>query len=243
MYNVVLVEDEELLLQGLMLTTPWEEHGYQVVGSAGDALEGERVILETRPDLVVTDIRLPNGLGLDMIESLNRKIDCDYVIISGYDDFDFAQRAISLGVKAYLVKPIDDDQFLASLDKIAGNIEKRKKIERLLSKDAEESASAPLAGESAEKSLGDRYLAAAIQYIQANFTRDITLKSVADALCISESYLTKLFKRKGDGSFLQMITHLRIEEAVRLLQESDLKIFEIADHLGYQDAQYFSSAR
>ena len=92
-----------------------------------------------------------------------------------------------------------------------------------------------------EKSLGDRYMEAAVAHIRANFMNGITVKSVADALGISESYLTKLFKRKAGASFLSMLTKLRMEEAVRLLEESDLKIFEIADRLGYQDAQYFSS--
>ena len=128
MYRGVLVEDEELLRQGLMLTTPWAEHGYQVAGSAAAATEGERVILETRPDLVITDIRLPRVLGLDMIESLNAKIACDYIIISGYDDFDYAQRAIGLGVRAYLVKPIGDDELAAALDRAAGFIARRREI-------------------------------------------------------------------------------------------------------------------
>ena len=241
MYRVVLVEDEELLRQGLMLTTPWAEHGYQVAGSAADATEGERVILETRPDLVITDIRLPRVLGLDMIESLNAKIACDYIIISGYDDFDYAQRAIGLGVRAYLVKPIGDDELAAALDRAAGFIARRRQIEEMLRAGrAGEREAAPVLGRN-EKSLGDRYMEAAVAHIRANFMNGITVKSVADALGISESYLTKLFKRKAGASFLSMLTKLRMEEAVRLLEESDLKIFEIADRLGYQDAQYFSS--
>ena len=67
------------------------------------------------------------------------------------------------------------------------------------------------------------------------------MRSVADALLISESYLTKLFKRKTDRSFLDTLTMFRMREAVRLLEETGLKVYEIANRLGYQDTQYFST--
>ena len=108
MFRAVLIEDETLLRHGLLMTTPWKELGFEVVGDAADAVEGERLILQTRPDLVVTDIQLPQVSGLDLIERLNERLPCDYIIISGHDAFSYAQHAISLGVKAYLLKPIDD---------------------------------------------------------------------------------------------------------------------------------------
>lgn len=247
MVKVVLIEDEELLREGLLRTTPWAEHGFDVVGYAGDAVEGERVILDTRPDLVITDIRLPKVAGstvisgLDLIESLTEKIMCDYIIISGYDAFDYAQRAIFLGVKAYLLKPIDDQELLLTLDKIASNIAHRKEIERVLSQSDTARHFPEPAAPRPEKSLGDRYMDAATEYLRDHFTDNITVKQVADTLLISESYLTKLFRRKSGHSFLDTLTQLRMEEAARLLRESDLKVYEVASHLGYQDTQYFST--
>ena len=77
-------------------------------------------------------------------------------------------------------------------------------------------------------------------YMGENLQGNITMRSVAEALCISESYLSKLFKRKTGRSFLDALTRLRMQEAVRLLEGSDMKVYEIADRLGYRDVEHFS---
>ena len=232
---MVLIEDESMLRRGLLETTPWAEHGFAPVGDAADAVEGERLILEKRPELVITDIRLPQVSGLDLIERLNDRIVCDYIIISGYDTFDYARRAIFLGVKAYLLKPIDDAELFSALDRVRAGIERRKAIEATLSQSA-----APPEAPQPGKSLGDRYLDAAMAYMGENLQGNITMRSVAEALCISESYLSKLFKRKTGRSFLDALTRLRMQEAARLLEGSDMKVYEIADRLGYRDVEHFS---
>ena len=232
---MVLIEDESMLRRGLLETTPWAEHGFAPVGDAADAVEGERLILEKRPELVITDIRLPQVSGLDLIERLNDRIVCDYIIISGYDTFDYARRAIFLGVKAYLLKPIDDAELFSALDRVRAGIERRKAIEATLSQSAAQ-PEAPQPG----KSLGDRYLDAAMAYMGEHLQGNITMRSVAEALCISESYLSKLFKRKTGRSFLDALTRLRMQEAARLLEGSDMKVYEIADRLGYRDVEHFS---
>lgn len=232
MFRAVLIEDETLLRHGLLMTTPWKELGFEVVGDAADAVEGERLILQTRPDLVVTDIQLPQVSGLDLIERLNERLPCDYIIISGHDAFSYAQRAISLGVKAYLLKPIDDAELANALEKVRADIARRKRIERSL-------AAEPLARRG-EPTLGDRYLDAAMRQMRGNLASALTVRSVADALCISESYLSKLFKRKVGRPFLDVLTQVRMEEAARLLRTTNMRVYEVADALGYRDAEYFS---
>lgn len=236
MYRAFLIEDEAMLREGLLMTTPWEAHGFTIVGSAADAIEGERLILKTRPDLIITDIRLPQISGLDLIERLNESLACDFIIISGYDAFPYAQKAIALGVKAYLLKPIDDAELLGALDKVRADIDRRKRIERSLA------AALPAQDAKTEQTaLGDRYMEAAMGYIYQHYPQAITVRNVADALCVSESYLSKLFKQKTGRSFLDALTQVRMQEAVRLLQTSNMKVYEIADALGYRDTEYFSA--
>lgn len=78
-------------------------------------------------------------------------------------------------------------------------------------------------------------------YIYQHYPQAITVRNVADALCVSESYLSKLFKQKTGRSFLDALTQVRMQEAVRLLQTSNMKVYEIADALGYRDTEYFSA--
>ena len=229
MLKIVLVEDEALLREGLLRTTPWQRYGYEVAGCAVDGEEGQRTILALQPDLVITDIRLPKLSGLDMIESLTGKASCDYVIISGHSEFSYAKRAISLGVKEYLLKPIDDAQLFDILEKFA-RTRQPENSDRTFSQST-----------TPAKSPGDRYFHAACEYMCEHFAENITPGSVAQALSISESYLIKLFKRKSDASFLEVLKQYRMQEAARLLMEGELKVYEIANKLGYHDTQYFSN--
>lgn len=107
MLKVFLVEDESVIRDGLRDNIPWEQYGYQFVGEAADGEMALPLIRKTRPDVLITDIKMPfmDGLSLSKIvsgEFPNMKI----IIISGYDDFEYARQAIEVGVEQYLLKPI-----------------------------------------------------------------------------------------------------------------------------------------
>lgn len=106
MYKVLLVEDEEIIRKGLMYLMDWETEGCVIIGEAGDGAEGAEKIRQMRPDIVITDVRMPFMSGLDMLEQ-TRSIPYAAIVISGYDEFEYAQRAISLDVTEYLLKPVD----------------------------------------------------------------------------------------------------------------------------------------
>lgn len=240
MYKVVLVEDERILLEGLRLTTPWAAHGFQVVGCAENAAQARSLILSLRPDLVITDIRLPEVSGLELIESLTERIMCDYVIISGYDHFDYAKKALSLGVRAYLLKPVDDEELKATLDKLREIIDRRKEIERTLPELPSMPEPSPGAEDSLSVSLGQQYANAARQYMAAHFQEDLTVQKVAAALYISESYLSKLIRNCTGLSFHDTLIQYRMQAACRLLRDRNKKVYQIAHAVGFRDVQHFT---
>ena len=107
MFKVFLVEDESVIREGLKNNIPWEECGYELVGEASDGEMALPMIRELRPDLLIPDIKMPfmDGLTLSrlvMSELPGTKI----VIISGYDEFEYARQAIQIGIERYLLKPI-----------------------------------------------------------------------------------------------------------------------------------------
>ena len=105
MYRVLLVDDERIILEGLKKVVPWGELGCEVVGTATDGLEGLEKIRSLRPHLVFTDIRMPNVDGLSMLAALRSEFPGIQVsILTAYRDFDYAQRALNLGVTRYLLK-------------------------------------------------------------------------------------------------------------------------------------------
>ena len=104
MYRVLLVEDEPLILEGLCMATPRARYGCTVAGKAYNAEEAERLIVELRPDIVITDINMPGGSGLELIERMKGRCGCEFIILSGYDQFEYAKKAVFLGVKGYILK-------------------------------------------------------------------------------------------------------------------------------------------
>ena len=108
--KLVIVDDESILLQGLLETYDWNDMGFEVVGSAMSGEQAIQVIEDKRPDVVLSDIRMKKISGLQVIEEIHKKgIDCMFIMLTAYKDFEYAREACNLGAYAYLLKPIDDD--------------------------------------------------------------------------------------------------------------------------------------
>ncbi len=111
MYSVFLVEDEIVIRDGLKASFPWEQHGFAYVGDAADGEMALPLIRQTKPDVVITDIRMPFMDGIDLSKMIKKELPgTRIIIISGFDDFSYAQEAISIGVDNYLLKPITKDK-------------------------------------------------------------------------------------------------------------------------------------
>lgn len=113
MYKLFIADDEELIVEGLCSAIPWRENGIEVCGTAYDGIEAERLIKELSPDIILTDIRMPGLSGLDLIGRIKTVLpDSKLIIISAYEDFEYAQRALREGALDYLIKPIDKQAVL-----------------------------------------------------------------------------------------------------------------------------------
>ena len=130
MIKVFLVEDEFAIREGIKKSVNWEEHGFTLVGEAGDGEIAFPKILKTRPDILITDIRMPFMDGLELARVVKAEIpDIRILVLSGYDDFNYAKEAISIGVDEYILKPVSGDNLLQELGKISDVISSRKKEE------------------------------------------------------------------------------------------------------------------
>jgi Response regulator containing CheY-like receiver domain and AraC-type DNA-binding domain len=120
MRKVILVDDEMFARKGLVGLIPWENYGFEVVGEAEDGEEALALIEQMKPDLVITDIRMPVLDGLELIQAVQARQGkaIRFIIISGYGDFKYAQQAVRYGVQDYLLKPIDEDELVHSLVRI-----------------------------------------------------------------------------------------------------------------------------
>lgn len=119
MIKVFLVEDEIVIRESIRQMIPWSKYGFELCGEAGDGEMALPMIQELKPDVVITDIRMPFMDGLELSRMVKKELpDTKIVIISGYDDFNYAKTAISIGVEQYLLKPVSRQEFTEVLEKI-----------------------------------------------------------------------------------------------------------------------------
>jgi two component system response regulator len=235
MIKVLVIDDEPMQRQGIVRLTPWGDFGAEVIGAAGSGMEGILLAREHRPDVLIVDIKMPGLSGLDVIARLREELEAEYIILSGYGEFEYAQRAIALGVCAYLLKPIDDEDLAAAVKLAAAHIDERRGRLRGASAVQESSGSLRLPQEEPIRG----YLLRAMRHMEEHMAEPITAREVAEGLGLSVSYLHKLFARCGT-SFSAYLTDCRLRRARRMLRESDERIYTVAAACGYQDTRYFS---
>ncbi len=227
-HTVLIVEDEKLIREEIRLTTPWERFGCEVIAVAENGLEGEQLIRSLAPDIVITDIRMPGQDGIAMLE---RAMPRAAIILSGYSDFAYAKQAIRLGVQDYILKPVDDEEFYASLKKITQLLKQQKTAH-------------PRFSEYVRRLEGDKqdfYVEQAVTYIKEQYASDVSLGEIAESIGITESYLSRLFKQKTGYSYVEYLRNTRLHRAMEMLQDQSRRVNEIAYQTGFRDMSYFSS--
>ncbi|HKM08183.1 MAG TPA: response regulator [Sphaerochaeta sp.] len=224
MYSLVIIDDETELLEGLSQYFPWEKIGFTVAQAFSDGRSALAFCKTHSVDVVLTDIRMPFISGLDLIQELQT---AQYVplfcIMSAYESFDYAKKAIAYGVQDYLLKPSSFE-----------DIEKTfLKIRTILDCNAN---FPPNDGNT------EHYAAPIIKTLSIirKRIRSSSLQSIAEELGINSSYLSRLFKEEIGQNFQEYLVQTKMEQAERMLMGNiGYTNKEIAEALGYQDTQNF----
>ena len=224
MYSIMIVEDEELVRQGLTSLVNYEQFGMKVIDQAENGRIAWEKFQAQPADLLLTDINMPQLNGLDLAQLVREKApSCHIIFLTGYDDFEFAQKAIRLGADDYLLKPFSKADIAEMLEKVKNKLDeegKKAQVETLVDQ-----------GHSTE-------LEEVIHSRLAD--SQLTLKDLALQLGFSPSYLSVLIKKKLGLPFQEYLIQERMKKAKLLLLTTDLKIYEIADQVGFEDMNYFS---
>lgn len=122
MYKVMIVDDEKQIVDGLCKLIKWSEFGFSVCATARNGVEAIPLIKAHKPDLVMTDVRMPIMDGLKMLQHVRENIseDMEFIILSGFSEFQYAQKALQYNVKSYILKPIDEAELYSILVEIKG---------------------------------------------------------------------------------------------------------------------------
>ena len=223
MIRTLVVDDEKIIRDGLVKTIPWIQLGYELVGEAPNAAEALALSRIALPDLVISDIRMPGMSGLELIEKIHAILpNTHFIILSGYDEFTYAQKAITLGVEEYMLKPIYRPDLIAVLEKFAVKMNRTKDI---------------VVGGN-ERLMGG-IIKRALDYIAVNY-REATLAVTADIAGVTPQYLSTRLHEETGRTFREHLRYARMDRAKFLLLQTSLKNHEIASHVGLKDPDNFT---
>lgn len=254
MYKVVIIDDEPVIVEGLRRSIKWEKYNCQVVGTASSGLEGLSLFEQMRPDIVFSDIRMPQMDGLTMIAAVkSQHPNMEISILTGFQDFEYARQAIMLGVTRFLIKPSKMDELQEAVETMVKNLQAKGIYGN------EEEQATELPEEPAKELDGTEYeefddteeseasaeassflVNNALKYMEEHYREKLKLQDVANQVYVSQWHLSKLLNRYKGQSFSDILNNIRIEKAKELLTDPSLRIGDIADMVGFLDMAHFS---
>lgn len=237
MYKVVIIDDEEIIVEGLRRVIPWEKYNATVVATANSVMSGTAVIRAHQPHILITDIRMPDGDGLSMLAGLKSEFpNIQVTVLTGHREFNYAQQAIMLGVTRFLLKPSKMDELNEALSAMLAQLEKLG-----IAPDSDMGPSGEAKDEPGEQDAAGSFIVRqAVSYIEEHCTDKISLSDVADACYVSQWHLSKLLNRYAEQNFYDILNSARIKMAKRLMLDPSLRIGDISEMVGYIDTPHFS---
>lgn len=232
----MITEDELLVREGLKQYFNWEELGVTIILEAENGKQGKEIALLEQPDLVITDIRMPEMDGLEMIKQLRGELpNTIFIILTGFSEFSYAKTAIHLGgVHDYLLKPLQYKESLATISTCIENIKQRKQLLTTASH---------LDGLNQQEDRIDSeglHLFQQIEtFVKENIKQDLTLQTVAEHFFYNPSYLSRLFKTKLNKNYMIFVSEIRVKYAQECLKQPHLSITDVARMCGYQSYKHF----
>ncbi len=253
MLKVMIIDDEPIIVEGLSRSVRWEAFDCYVVATANDGIEGRKLILEHKPDMLFLDISMPEMDGLTMIAGLKSQFpNLKVTILTGFRDFDYAKRALTLGVSRFLLKPSNMDEIEEAISFMATSIKEQQGFNSIYdtsdnsldasldaSKDSGNNASSVQEKEH-ESAASSFIVKNALHYIEEHYKDKVKLSDVAEKTYVSQWHLSKLLNKYTNQNFSEILNGIRVEKAKELLKNPALRIGDIALEVGFLDMAHFS---
>ncbi|MCU6710660.1 response regulator [Paenibacillus sp. J5C_2022] len=232
MYKVLLVEDEKVIREGLKELIHQSTGEFAVVAEASGGEKALEYLRMELPDLLMTDIRMREMDGLTLVSKVKEIYPAlPVIIISGYGEFQYAQKAINYGVREYLLKPVERLELAAALDKIKRLLDESRGVSYCGAGGDERGAEG---GEDGRKIIRD-----VKDYVKLHVDGDLRLQTVAGIVHLNASYLSQLFKNETGMNYSEYVSTIRLDKAKSLLSQTSLKIYDVARLSGHQSPKHF----
>ncbi|MCU6712524.1 response regulator [Paenibacillus sp. J5C_2022] len=228
MFKILIVDDEMLIREGIKSSINWHSLNIKQANTAKDGEDAYKKAAAEEPDIIITDIKMPKMNGLELIRKLRKeKKETRFVVLSGYGEFQYAQQAMSDGVRHYLLKPTNIEEITKALTEITGEL-------------------AVGSGRDDDNGImpGNDVVQQMLELVRLHYSKEtLSLGWIAkEKLFMNTDYLGKLFKKELGESFSQYLMKYRMTQARELLMSpKGWKVYEIAERTGFgTNPQYFA---
>ncbi len=240
MYTVILVDDQPLCLKGMEIGFDWGKYGFEIVYKTTNQEVALEMIKELNPDVVCTDMRMPQISGIELIKAaraMNAK--AEFIIVSGYEDFKEACEAIRYNAFRYCLKPLDKDNTGSILMELKEVLDaKRQQKER--KEEAFRSVQQAGIQQIRTEDVHNYKFKKMLQYIDEHYAETMSLAELANKFEINASFASRLFSQYFGMGYSQYLTNLRLQKAAKLLQTTRIPLQAVAYTVGFNDYAYFS---
>lgn len=234
MYRLIVVDDDIDAVNSLSKDYPWEESGFTLVDSFWDGESALEWLNTHTVDLILCDIKMPHMSGIELakqMQAMHRKE--KIIFISGFKDFDYAQKALEYGVFRYCIKPVTFQEMQRIIVALREQFVRESTAES--SDQAEDTCR-----ENRNNSISDVKIERIRRYIDDHYA-SVTLQQLADHMQMNTSYLSHYFREKTGQKLFDFITEVRLNAALEMLKTNDrLIVAEVAEKVGYTNAISFS---
>jgi YesN/AraC family two-component response regulator len=230
--SVVLIVEDEILEQDFLRTVVQDElHPEDTLLTCESGMEAISLAKQHRPDIIIMDVKIPELDGMAAIEEIRKFLPSSCIsVLSAYSDFSYAQKAVSLRVFEYLLKPIKPTDFKQVFCKMLN---------------AANTANAPAEEKAPETSAEPKierqhFIEEALKYINEHFRERLTLETVASKVFVNPKYFSHVFKKEMGVAFTEYVIGLKIEYACKLLETTNYHAYRISIECGFSDPSYFN---
>lgn len=237
--NLLIVDDEIIAIQGLLEDIQKDALGLDEIWTAGGYTEAMNIFLGHRVDILLCDIEMPMGSGLDLVEWVKKRYpECECIFLTCHDEFSFARQAIKLQCLDYILKPATADLVNETIQKAIEHITARQKeqVYKEYGKIYFNTISEP---EPATEPDSKTAVTQVEDYIAMNIDSELTVEELANMVYLSAAHLSRLFKKKHNMTVNDYITSQRMKVAKELLDTTNLSVTMVSAKSGYSNYSYF----
>lgn len=228
MLKLFIAEDEEIIRRGLVCTIDWPRLGVKVVGEAADGLAALEAIRETKPDVVLTDIRMPRMDGITLAKKLREEnSEAKVIFLTSYAEFDYAQEAVRLQAADYLLKPVDEKQLERAFKRLAAKRGEQPGLQNV----REAWDSNIICGYHG----GNPYVRHVLDAVKKGYQGRLSIETLAAEQGVSVSYLSRKIKEETGQTFGSLLAQYRLKQSLDLLAAGTWRVYEVAEQTGFGD--------